>query len=158
MLLLQKKLMISSCLWKIKILIAIMVLQKIIISSYIPNSYNKKHEYSILKFLSRHIDLTFAASNVVRVRDDTFFRDLRSLSIILPNHDLRSLTIIVWKSEEKVSTITHDHDRRSFPDHLNMSNMAFHNINSIKTWQNMKMNKILRLFTKTHFNFNNFHG
>ena len=93
-----------------------------------------------------------------RVRDDTFFRDLRSLTIILPNHDLQSLTIIVWKSEEKVSTITHDHDRRSFPDHLNMSNMAFHNINSIKTWQNMKMNKILRLFTETHFNVNNFMG
>ena len=38
-----------------------------------------------------------------RVRHDTFFRDLRSLTIILPNHDLRSLTIILWKS----------HDRRS---------------------------------------------
>ena len=38
-----------------------------------------------------------------RVRDDTFFRDLRSLTIILPNHDLRSLTIMFWKS----------HDRRS---------------------------------------------
>ena len=95
---------------------------------------------------------------LTRVRDDTFFRDLWSLTIILPNHDLRSLTIIVWKSEEKVSTITHDHDRRSFPDHLNMSNMAFHNINSIKTQQNMKMNKILRLFKETHYNFNKFMG
>ena len=93
-----------------------------------------------------------------RVRDDTFFHDLWSLPIILPNHDLQSLTIIVWKSEEKVSTITHDHDRRSFPDHLNMSNMAFHNINSIKTWQSMNMKNFRKFFTETHFNFNNFMG
>ena len=39
----------------------------------------------------------------IRVRHDTFFQDLRSLTIILPNHDLGSLTIIFWKS----------HDRRS---------------------------------------------
>ena len=32
--------------------------------------------------------------HVGRVRDDTFFCDLRSLTIILPNCELRSLTII----------------------------------------------------------------
>ena len=58
-------------------------------------------------------------SGGVRVRDDTFFCDLRSLTIILPNCDLRSLTIIFWKS----------HDRRSrswsailFPITLNICN------------------------------------
>ena len=31
---------------------------------------------------------------ITRVRHNTFFRDPRSLTIILPNHDLQSLTII----------------------------------------------------------------
>ena len=43
---------------------------------------------------------------VTRVRHDTFFRNLWSLMIILPNRDLWSLMIIFWKSQ--------DHDGRSF--------------------------------------------
>ena len=38
-----------------------------------------------------------------RVRNDTFFQDLRSLTIILPNCDLRSLMIIFRKSHDRWS-------------------------------------------------------
>ena len=45
----------------------------------------------------------YRGAELGRVRDDTFFCDLRSLTIILPNCDLRSLTIIFWKSHDRWS-------------------------------------------------------
>ena len=90
----------------------------ICVNTYLPNKRISVFETIFLSWDTNSISS--------RVRDDPFFRDLRSLTIILLNRDLRlrSLTITFWKS----------HDRRSrswsaiiYPIIINMGNLPrFH--------------------------------
>ena len=67
---------------------------------YIPTSTLLSSLERAKKGGPQFINGSSSVNDYPRVRDDTFFRDLRSLTIILPNHDLRSLTIIFWKSHD----------------------------------------------------------